>query len=69
MEIEQPGSVVTLKNVAEKDKQIWIDLTPEQIARQLKAGGPWLEARRFIGGRYFGFIVRVDDIVLVELYR
>lgn len=66
---QMPGSIVTLKNVQEKDREVWLDLTPGQITAALQAGAEWLDGYRFLGGTYTRFVIRVSNIMLVEEYR
>jgi hypothetical protein len=72
-EQQMPGSIVTLKNVTDADKQVWLDLTPDEIRTCLfsaeSTGRQFLECKRFIGFRFYGYLVRIEDIVAVEEYR
>lgn len=66
---QMPQSIVTMKNTPEKNREVWLDIGVAQIAAALKADAEWLECKRFIGGTFYDFIVKVNDIVTVEEYR
>lgn len=66
-------SIITLKNVPEREKEIWVDLSPQDIRNCVFAaqdtGRQFLECKRFMGGKFYGYLVRIDDIVTVSEYR